>query len=63
MLSLSLSLFLSLSLSLSVSLSRPRPTKAADRRRTNIELCTADYDEAFHYSPKRNYTGAIYDYC
>ena len=55
----------SLSLSLSLSLSRPKPTgpKAADRRRTNIELSAADYDEAFHYSPKRNYSGAIYEYC
>ena len=24
---------------------------------------SADYEEAFHYSPKRTYTGAIYEYC
>ena len=28
-----------------------------------MELSSADYEEAFHYSPKRNYTGAIYEYC
>ena len=28
-----------------------------------MELSSTDYEEAFHYSPKRNYTGAIYEYC
>ena len=28
-----------------------------------MELSAAEYDQAFHHTPMRNYTGAIYDYC
>ena len=46
----------------SLSLSHSsRPTN--HQKNVNMELSSADYEEAFHYRPKQNYTGAIYEYC
>ena len=28
-----------------------------------MEFSAAECEEAFHYSPRRNYTGAIYEFC
>ena len=28
-----------------------------------MEFSAAEHEEAFHYSPRRNYTGAIYEFC
>ena len=33
------------------------------QKNVNMELSSTDYEEAFHYSPRQNYTGAIYEYC
>ena len=49
-------------LSLSLSLSPTPPDRPKQQKNANMELSSADYEEAFHYSPKRNYTGAIYEY-
>ena len=51
-----LSHFLSLSLSLPL-------LQTNHQKHAYMELSTADYEEAFHHSLKRNYTGAIYEYC